>query len=103
MPAKAIYRKKELLANGVLIEVVIWKLPEPMPGSAHSFKYRLYAGHRGHCIVRYDNERGKGDHKHLGDTEVVYQFAGIDRLLADFIRDLDEWEAKDGKGHYWHQ
>jgi len=32
MPAKTIYRQKELLADGLLIEVVIWQLPEPMPG-----------------------------------------------------------------------
>ncbi len=87
----------------MLIEALIWQLPEPMPGCAHRFKYRLYAGHRGHCIVRYDNERGKGDHKHIGDIEVAYQFAGTNRLLADFIRDLDDWEAQHGKGDYRHQ
>lgn len=99
MPARAIYRKKELLANGVLIEVVIWQLPEPMPGCEHVFKYRLYAGRHDKCVLRYDNERGKGDHKHLGDMEVAYHFAGIDRLLDDFFRDLDEWEAQNGEGN----
>ncbi|MBK1703889.1 hypothetical protein CKO40_04845 [Halochromatium glycolicum] len=103
MPAKAVYRKKEQFANGLLIEVVIWQLSEPMPGCAHPFKYRLYAGHDGNCIVRYDNERGKGDHKHICDTEVAYQFVGIDQLLADFIRDLDDWEAQHGKGDCRHQ
>jgi Family of unknown function (DUF6516) len=32
-------------------------------------------------VMRYDNETGKGDHKHIGDQEVPYEFADLDRLL----------------------
>ena len=31
-------------------------------------------------VVGYDNERGKGDHKHLGPREVKYTFVDIETL-----------------------
>ncbi|MEK7075072.1 MAG: DUF6516 family protein, partial [Patescibacteria group bacterium] len=42
------------------------------PPSEHPFKYRLAFVHDGKRIVGYDNERGKGDHKHLGKKEMPY-------------------------------
>jgi len=41
--------------------------------------------------VRYDNERGKGDHRHIGEKEEDYVFATIDQLLDDFERDIANW------------
>lgn len=38
--------------------------------------------------VRYDNERGKGDHKHLGGQETHYSFIDVDHLVADFHADI---------------
>lgn len=40
----------------------------PLPGSAHPFKYRLAFMVNGKCILRYDNERAKGDHRHIEDV-----------------------------------
>jgi hypothetical protein len=45
----------------------------------------------GVCRVRYDNERGKGDHRHLGDVEEAYRFTSVEQLLTDFERDVNEW------------
>jgi hypothetical protein len=45
--------------------------------STHSYKYRLYYGAAGACRVRYDNERGKGDHRHLGEREDDYNFTTL--------------------------
>ncbi len=43
----------------------------------------------GTCLVRYyDNERGKGDHRHLGDLETPYAFVDIESLVADFLADV---------------
>jgi hypothetical protein len=39
------------------------------PTSKSPFNYRLVYVVDGRRIVGYDNERGKGDHKHLGDRE----------------------------------
>ena len=89
MKATQIYRKREMLPNGLLIEAVVWHVPKPVPGCAHSYKYRLYAGRAGQCLVRYDNERDKGDHKHIGAVEAPYAFMSVDRLMADFIDDVN--------------
>ena len=43
----------------------------------------------GQRLVLYDNERGKGDHRHLGELEEAYAFTSIDRLLADFKSDVE--------------
>jgi hypothetical protein len=89
--AKLLARTKEVRDDGSMVEVVIWELPEAVPPSTHSFKYRLFYGVDGACRVRYDNERGKGDNRHLGDKEVDYVFVSIDQLLDDFERDIEYW------------
>lgn len=53
----------------------------------HGLKYRLYCGRNGECLVRHDNETGKGDHRHYGESEQPYHFESVDRLLADFRAD----------------
>lgn len=92
MKAIPLARTKELRDDGSIIEIVIWELPEPLPGSTHRYKYRLYYGAEGYSRVRYDNERGKGDHRHLGEVEQEYTFRSIEQLLADFESDVERWE-----------
>lgn len=84
--------QKIKLPDGSLLSVVIWLLPEPSAERPHSFKYRLnYCTADGATLVRYDNETGKGDHKHFADgKEEPYNFQDIDTVLADFWRDVDE-------------
>lgn len=84
-----LFREKRKHAGGV-IELVVWKVPEPVPPSEHPFKYRLVFAREGKRIVGYDNERGKGDHKHLGKIETPYAFVDEDKLLDDFWRDVKE-------------
>ena len=59
MKAIPLARTKEVRGDGTIVEVVIWQLPEPLPPSTHSFKYRLFYGTSMEERVRYDNERGK--------------------------------------------
>jgi len=66
-------------------EVVIWALPRALAGSSHSFKYRLAYVVNGDCVLRYDNEAGKGDHRHRGGREALYKFTDPDRLMTDFL------------------
>ena len=54
------------------------------------FKYRLVFARDGRRIVGYDNERGKGDHRHLGEKELRYEFADENKLLKDFWQDVKE-------------
>jgi hypothetical protein len=93
MKAVPLARSKEMRDDGTIVEVVIWQLAEPLPPSSHLFKYRLFYGTATECRVRYDNERGKGDHRHVGDRELDDGFTTVDQLLDDFERDVDNWGA----------
>ncbi len=93
MPAALIARAKEFRDDGSIIEFVNWELSESLTPSTHSYKYRLYYGAAGVCRVRYDNERGKGDHRHLGEREAAYNFTTLEQLLADFERDVNGWST----------
>lgn len=77
--AREYYRKTVQLPDGPVIFVVIWELPAPTEVHPHGFRYRLnYCTADGVTLVRYDNHRGKGDHKHLGDNEVPYKSQDLD-------------------------
>jgi len=91
MPAVLVAQAKEFRGDGSIIEIVVWELSEPLAPSAHRYKYRLYYGAAGISRVRYDNERGKGDHRHIGEKEEDYAFTTIDQLLDDFERDIANW------------
>lgn len=93
MKAALLAHSKEVRDDGSIVEVVIWELPEPVPPSKHHYKYRLYYGSPNEERVRYDNERGKGDHRHLAGLELAYQFVSPERLLDDFERDVDAWSS----------
>jgi hypothetical protein len=66
-------------------------LPDPVRGSAHLYKYRLALIVDDVCVLRYDNEAGKGDHKHLGNRQLAYDFRSVDDLQIDFWKDVEEW------------
>ena len=86
MRARQVFRY-QAVQGGITVEMVIWALPQPTVERPHGMKYRLYCG-RGHaCLVRYDNEAGKGDHRHYGKREDAYQFESLDRLIEDFRAD----------------
>lgn len=91
MGAQLMVRAKEVRDDGSIIEIVVWRVPEPVHPCAHPFKYRLYFGSRDICRVRYDNERGKGDHRHVGELEEPYRFESLEILLVDFQRDVETW------------
>jgi hypothetical protein len=88
MAAKLLHRSRFVYADGALREMVLWQVPR----TAHhplGLKYRLYYGNsEGHCLVRYDNERGKGDHRHGIDGETPYRFTDVEALVADFLADI---------------
>lgn len=65
--------------------------PARMPDSGHVFKYRLALVVDGRCVLRYDNEPGKGDHRHFGKKEHPYVFSTPQRLLDDFWSEVDKW------------
>jgi hypothetical protein len=92
MAAVLLARAKEVRDDGSIVEIIVWELPEPLPPSTHRYKYRLFFGASCVSRVRYDNERGKGDHRHVGELEYEYKFSSVEQLLADFQSDVERWE-----------
>jgi hypothetical protein len=91
MDARELVRRRVALEDRIFADIVVWQVPRPVPGSAHLFKYRLALVARGECVLRYDNEAGKGDHRHVGALEEVYEFVGPRELMADFLADARRW------------
>ena len=89
MKAGLLLRERHQIADECFVELKVWHVPRPVRGSAHRYKYSLAYVVRGVCVVRYDNEAGKGDHRHVGGRETAYRFSTIDRLLDDFWSDVD--------------
>jgi hypothetical protein len=88
--AQLIFHPRFVYADGAIREMVLWKLPQPSPERPRGFKYRLHYGSAdGRSVIPYDNETGKGDHRHIGGREEPYQFRGVEALVADFLRDID--------------
>lgn len=90
--ATLITRYRSIAADGSGVEMVIWRVPDPVPPSGHRFKYRLVYIEAGQRVVGFDNERGKGDHKHVGSAELPYDFIDVDRLIDDFLQEVDRWK-----------
>ncbi|MEE9303627.1 MAG: DUF6516 family protein [Thiotrichaceae bacterium] len=92
MDATLIARYKDVSPLGDIIEMVIWRVPEPIPPTSHGFKYRLVYIVNGKRIIGFDNERGKGDHWHYEEQEHSYKFTGIDSLIEDFLSEVEKWK-----------
>ena len=69
MKAVQLVSNRVVYSGSAFADLVLWRLPKPLKGSAHAFKYRLAYVVRGECVLRYDNEVGKGDHRHFGKKE----------------------------------
>lgn len=95
MKATELLRRRIPYSERSFAELVLWQLPVPLAGSAHSYKYRLAYVVDGVCVLRYDNESGKGDHRHYRGKESRYSFDGVDKLLASFQRDIERIHRED--------
>ena len=93
MAAQLITAIKNINPDGSLLEIVIWKVPKPVPPTEHGYKYRAVYVVDGVRIVGFDNERGKGDHCHIDGKELPYAFKGVDQLLEDFIAAVETRRA----------
>lgn len=94
MKAELEFQEKRLLADGLAAEIVIGRVPTSVRGSTHFYKYRLALIDDDVCVLRYDNEAGKGDHKHVGREEVGYTFSTIEALLRDFQIDAVAYQRR---------
>lgn len=86
MKARKLFNRRVPVTEQVFAELVLWEVPKPLTGSKHRYKYRLAFVVAGICVLRYDNESSKADHKHVRGREVKYRFVSVDKLVADFLR-----------------
>lgn len=89
MKARQLYYRREPVSETACIGAVLWHVPSPVPGSIHNFKYRLALVADGVCIMRYDNESGKGDHRHIDGREEPFAFTTPAELFAAFRADVE--------------
>ncbi len=94
MKAELITRFKDITDEGGVIELVVWRVPEPVPPTTHGYKYRAVYSVNGIRVVGFDNERGKGDHCHLLGRQRPYRFTTVDALVEDFIAAVDAARSK---------
>ena len=73
---------------GGLVEMVVWSVPEPVPPSSQRCRYRLVFIRDGRRVVGYDNQRGKGDQKHLQSRQSNIKLGDIASLMRDFLADV---------------
>ena len=91
MKAELLMNERHVLDARTFVEIVVWRLDRPVRGSIHRFKYWLALVADSVCVLRYDNEAGKGDHRHIGGLEKRYKFVDPETLLADFWNDVEAW------------
>lgn len=89
-------RQRIVFSEHQFAELVLWRLAHPVTESKHSYKYRLAYVVNGRCVLRYDNEAGKGDHRHWNDREFEYGFTSPEKLLSDFQQDIERWNHENG-------
>jgi len=94
MKAVRIFYDRMDFPDGAIVEMVIWAVPMPVEGSAHGLKYSLFYGYPGQRLVGYDNERGKGDHRHVEGREEAYSFTTPEALVADFLADIQRMRGE---------
>lgn len=88
MKATLLTRTRIAYTDAAFAEIVVWQVPQPLAGSVHFYKYRLALVVDGVCVLRYDNEDGKGDHRHTRNAEISYRFVSLDQLFLDFEREI---------------
>ncbi|MBH2617476.1 toxin-antitoxin system TumE family protein [Serratia ureilytica] len=88
MPSQLIYQDRIPLTPAAFAQLVIWRVVPPVRASGHCYKYRFAYVKDGICRLRYDNEAGKGDHKHIDGKEEPLNFTTIDALLDSFWREV---------------
>ena len=88
MKAQLLFHQRIDYDDGAIVEMVLWRAPCLVPPSTHGLKYSLFYGRPGLRELGYDNERGKGDHRHFQGSETYYKFTSVEQLIDDFWSDV---------------
>lgn len=92
MKAQLLLKQRLILSEIAFAEIIIWQLGAPLDGSTHSYKYRLAYVVNNYCVLRYDNEAGKGNHFHINEQELNYNFVSTEQLIDDFFAQIKQME-----------
>lgn len=90
MPAVELMNRRIQIADNAFALIRILQVDPAILGSHHLYKYSLAYMVDGICVMRYDNERCKGDHKHIGELEYPVIFTSIESLIASFQADINQ-------------
>ena len=96
--AELILNARNEYENGGILVIRVWLVPVPVPPSVHRFKYSFFYGRSGMRLVLFDNERGKGDYKHVREVESSYVFESVEKLIADFMTTVRAIQDEEGEG-----
>lgn len=88
--ARLIANRRFDFEDGSFWELRVWSVPERIEPSPHNFKYSFVYIVHGERVIGYDNERGKGDHRHFKGVETPYFFHSVSQMLADFLADVEQ-------------
>ena len=88
MKATRLFYDRMDYPDGTILEMTIWAVPKPVLGCTHRLKYSLFYGRPGQRLVGYDNERGKGDHRHVDGAQTSYTLTTPEDLISDFLADV---------------
>jgi len=89
--AKLRYHLKRIFPEGDIMEIKIWEVPrsEDFPeGVRYSLVYIKMDEEGARRVLGYDNERGKGHHRHHFGREERISFHGWEELVRMFLDDV---------------
>jgi hypothetical protein len=92
MKAQLLIKQRLVLSEIAFAEIMVWQLQSALAGSTHPYKYRLAYVLNGQCVLRYDNEAGKGNHLHINGQEISYNFVSTEQLIDDFFAHIKRME-----------
>ena len=90
MKARLIVHRKERNEYGHITELKAWIVPVT-EHTQHGLKYSVVYIVNDVRVIGYDNERGKGDHRHFAGVEMPYTFSSMAQLVSDFNTDVTRY------------
>lgn len=91
MAAEPIIRTKEVRDDGSVVEIVVWRVPQPVSPCTHLVQVPPVLRGRWALPGALRQRAGKGDHRHVDGVEEPYRFVSLAQLLDDFQRDVETW------------
>jgi len=81
--------------DGYILRVRVREVPEPVPPSDNRYRCSCCYGRPDERSALYDNEKGKGGHRHCSAEQELYRFRSVEALIADFPADVRRMRGDD--------